>query len=125
LWASLKSDDLMPAGEQKKTLDDLLKLQRPDGGWSLAALGDWEGYDGRANRPNAPSDGYGTGFVVYVLRQAGRAKDDPAVQKGVAWLKANQRESGRWFTQSLNTDRHHYISHAGTAFAVLALKACE
>ena len=49
-------------------------------------------------------------------------KDDPAIVKGIAWLKANQRESGRWFTQSLNTDRAHYISHAGTAFALMAIK---
>ena len=56
-----------------------------------------------------------------MLRQAGLAADDPAVVKGVAWLKANQRESGRWYTRSLNNDKHHYITHAGTAFAVLAL----
>jgi squalene-hopene/tetraprenyl-beta-curcumene cyclase len=60
-----------------------------------------------------------------VLRQAGLPAAHPALRKGVAWLKANQRASGRWFTRSLNTDRAHYISHAGTAFALLALKACE
>ena len=38
--------------------------------------------------------------------------------KGVAWLKANQRESGRWYTRSLNNDKAHYITNAGTAFAV-------
>ena len=37
----------------------------------------------------------------------------------------NQRESGRWFVRSLNTDKYHYITNAGTSFAVLALKACE
>jgi squalene-hopene/tetraprenyl-beta-curcumene cyclase len=63
--------------------------------------------------------------MVYVLRQAGVAADDPAVAKGAAWLKANQRESGRWYTRSLNNDNAHYITNAGTAFAVMALKACE
>ena len=59
-----------------------------------------------------------------MLRQAGLAADDPAVVKGVAWLKANQRESGRWFTRSLNNDKAHYITNAGTALAVMALAAC-
>jgi squalene-hopene/tetraprenyl-beta-curcumene cyclase len=43
----------------------------------------------------------------------------------VKWLKANQRESGRWFTRSVNADRAYYLANAGTAYAVLALKACE
>ena len=50
---------------------------------------------------------------------------DEAIQKGIGWLKTNQRESGSWFTKSINTDRYHFLSHAGTAYAVLALKACE
>jgi squalene-hopene/tetraprenyl-beta-curcumene cyclase len=125
MWASLKLDGLMTPRERAATVQELLALQKPDGGWSLASLGDWKGNDGRPNDPKAPSDGYATGFIVYVLRQAGVAADHPQVHKGLKWLKANQRQSGRWFTRSLNTDRAHYITHAGTAFAVLALKACE
>ena len=74
---------------------------------------------------NAPSDGFGTGLVVYVLRQAGLPATHEAIQRGIAWLKGNQRESGRWFVRSLNTDKFHYITNAGTSFAVLAIKACE
>jgi squalene-hopene/tetraprenyl-beta-curcumene cyclase len=125
LWAGRKVDGLMSPAEQAATVKELLALQKPDGGWCLAALGDWKGYRGRKSDPKGPSDGYGTGFVVYVLRQAGLPADHPAVRGGVAWLKANQRQSGRWFTPSLNTDGRHFISHAGTAFALLALKACE
>ena len=44
---------------------------------------------------------------------------------GVAWLKTNQRTSGRWFTRSLNTDKNHFITHAGTAYALAAMRACE
>ena len=88
-------------------------------------LGDWVGSDERPNDRTAPSDGYATGLVVYILRQAGVPANDEAIQKGVAWLKSNQRESGRWFTKSINTDRYHFLSHAGTAYAVMALKACE
>jgi squalene-hopene/tetraprenyl-beta-curcumene cyclase len=124
LWASVQLDGLMTQEERDATVKELLAVQQKDGGWSLASLGDWKGFDGRANDPKAASDGYGTGLVTYVLRQAGVAADKEPVRRGVAWLKGNQRESGRWFTQSLNTDKTHYISHAGTAFAVLALEAC-
>jgi squalene-hopene/tetraprenyl-beta-curcumene cyclase len=125
LWASRKVDGLMTKDEQEETVRKLKALQKADGGWSLPSLGDWEGFDGRDNNTKAGSDGYATGLTVYILRQAGVKADDPALKKGVAWLKANQRESGRWFTQSPNTDRYHYISNAGTAFAVMAIKACE
>jgi squalene-hopene/tetraprenyl-beta-curcumene cyclase len=125
MWASMRLDGLMSKEERHKTITDLLALQKEDGGWSLPSLGDWKGNDGRDNDTNAPSDGYGTGLVVYVLRQAGLPADHSAVKRGTGWLKANQRVSGEWFTHSLNNDRHHYISHTGTAFAILALKACE
>jgi squalene-hopene/tetraprenyl-beta-curcumene cyclase len=125
LWAAQKVDGLMSAKMRESTIKELLAAQRPDGGWSLAVLGDWSGFDERPNDRMAPSDGYATGLVVYVLRQAGVRADHDAIQKGVAWLKNNQRESGRWFTRSLNTDKYHFITHAGTAYAVLALKACE
>ncbi len=124
VWASVKLDGFLTASERQQTIKDLLALQRDDGGWSLASLGDWQGHDGRANDKNAPSDGYGTGLVVYVLRQAGMPAKEDAIQRGARWLRTNQRASGRWFTRSLNTDRAHYITNAGTAFAVLALTAC-
>jgi squalene-hopene/tetraprenyl-beta-curcumene cyclase len=124
LWASAKQEGLMTASERQQTIKELLALQRDDGGWSLASLGDWKGHDGRESDKNAPSDGYGTGLVVYVLRQAGVPAKDDAIERGVRWLRTNQRQSGRWFTRSLNTDRAHYITNAGTAFAVLALTAC-
>jgi squalene-hopene/tetraprenyl-beta-curcumene cyclase len=125
LWASAKLDGFLTVSEGQRTIKDLLARQRDDGGWSLASLGDWKGHDGRTNDKNAPSDGYGTGLVVYVLRQAGLSAKDEAIKRGVRWLRTNQRASGRWFTRSLNTDRAHYITNAGTAFAVLALTACE
>lgn len=124
LWASAKMDGLMTKAEREQTIKDLRALQRADGGWNLPSLGDWKRLDGSNNDKDAPSDGYATGLVVYVLRQAGVAADDKALQRGVAWLKGNQRASGRWFTRSVNADRAHYITNAGTAYAVMALKAC-
>jgi squalene-hopene/tetraprenyl-beta-curcumene cyclase len=125
LFASLRLDGLMTPAERAQTIADLLALQREDGGWNLPSLGDWKRLNDEANDKNAPSDGYATGLIVYVLRQAGVPTDREPMQRGVKWLKANQRESGRWFTRSVNADRAHYLTNAGTAYAVLALKACE
>lgn len=125
LWASLRIDGLMTAAEREAVVKDLLALQREDGGWNLPSLGDWHRRDQSPNDKNAPSDGYATGLVVFLLRETGRPVEGPAVQRGVAWLRSNQRESGRWFTRSVNNDKAHYITHAGTAFALMALRACE
>ena len=125
LWASSKLDGLMTLAEREKTVKQLRALQRKDGGWNLPSLGDWKRLNGEPNDKDAPSDGYATGLVVFVLRQAGVAKGDDTICRGVKWLESNQRASGRWFTRSVNADRAHYNTVAGTAYAVMALKACE
>ena len=122
-WTSRYVDGIMTEAEQKKTVGELLALQHPDGGWGLAALGDWKRSDGK-KQDAGTSDGYGTGFVMALARLGGVPGSDPRIIKGIAWLKTQQRESGRWFTRSLNKDNRHYITHAGTAFAVMALHAC-
>ena len=125
LWASLKVEGLMTLNARAETVAQLRSLQRPDGGWGLPSLGDWKRLDGSPNAKDSPSDGYATGLVVYVLRQAGVPADDPAARRGADWLRAHQRASGRWFTRSLNHDKAHLIANAGSGFAVLALSVCE
>lgn len=122
-WASTYVDGLMTADEQRACVKELLAAERPGGGWSFGALYPWKRADGK-DQDVTTSDGYGTGFVIFVLRKAGVAPTEPAIQRGVAWLKSHQRASGRWFTRSLNKDNEHFISHAGSAFAVMALTAC-
>ena len=124
LWATTYVDDLMSAEDQKACIEQLLALQKEDGGWGLATLGDWKRADEK-QQDTLSSDGYGTGFVIYVLRRAGISATDDRIQRGIAWLKSHQRASGRWFTRSLNKDSRHFITHAGTAFAVMALASCE
>ena len=121
LWASTKIEGLMAPEERNKAITALKAKQQKDGGWALPSLGTYKRRDGTPNDSNAASDGYGTGLVSYVLLQAGVPKTDPVIVNGVKWLKSNQRESGRWFTRSLNNDKAHYIADAGTAFCVLAL----
>jgi squalene-hopene/tetraprenyl-beta-curcumene cyclase len=124
LWAATRLDGLMTAEARGSTIAQLRERQRPDGGWCLPSLGHWRRRDGTPNDPQAPSDGYATGLAVFVLHQAGGPASDPAIRRGVAWLRTHQRASGRWFTRSVNNDKHHYITHAGTAFAALALHHC-
>lgn len=126
MWASVRLDGLMTAEQRAQTVKELMALQRPDQGWNLPSLGGWKAHDpDHVIDKEAASDGYATGFVVYVLRQAGVSADHESIRKGLEWLRANQRESGRWFTRSLNNEKTHYITNAGTAFAVLGLKSCE
>jgi squalene-hopene/tetraprenyl-beta-curcumene cyclase len=122
----VKLEGLLSAAGQQSAIEEMLALQRSDGGWSMESLGkSWVGRDGEEANPDAPSDGYGTGLVVYVLRQAGVPASTESVRRGKTWLSTNQRESGRWFTRSLNGVKQHYISDTATAFAVLALDACK
>jgi len=123
LLASLDVDGIMTEPERRQVVEDLFALQKPGGGWGVVTMGRWERSDGKPPDMQS-SDGYGTGFAIHVLRQAGVPADDPRIQKGIAWLKTHQRASGRWFTRSMWKDRRHYITHAGTAYAILALAAC-
>ena len=120
VWASAAWPGLLPAEDRERTLADLSSRQLPDGGWSASSLGDWKRGDDTPQTPDV-ADGYGTGFVLFVLQKGGVPATDPRIEKGIAWLKMNQRESGRWFTRSLHKDNHHFLTHAGSAFAVMAL----
>jgi squalene-hopene/tetraprenyl-beta-curcumene cyclase len=127
LWASLHVDGLMTDLERKRTLDELFQLQLSEGGWAVATfLEGWKEHQRQDKEPQdlKTPDGYATGFVIYLARQAGLPASDPRLQKGLSWLKSNQRVSGRWFTRSPTKNSRHFLSNYGTAFAALALAAC-
>jgi squalene-hopene/tetraprenyl-beta-curcumene cyclase len=150
LWGASRIEDLVSAADRAQAVKEIIAAQRPDGGWSLASLTENPGdpdrqtdegkqarsavghgrdflvYVGREKvyKSSLSSDGYATGFALYVLRQAGVPADDPHLRRGVTWLKEHQRASGRWFTPSQSWHTQHYIANAGTAYAVLALHAC-
>jgi squalene-hopene/tetraprenyl-beta-curcumene cyclase len=133
MWASLRTEGLMTPEERSATIKGLLKLQRDDGGWSMSNFNRMSEYSrGRFDDP--ASDGYATGFFIYVLRQAGVSASSPEIVRGINWLKTHQRQSGSWFTAhrlghnrtegGLGT-RGLSVLNLGTAFAVMALKSCE
>lgn len=125
LWAARHLPDLLESRVRESWRDGLIGLQRDDGGWALDRLaeGKWLRDDGTPQ--NRGSDAYATAFAVFVLRQSGVDRDAPPIRRGLDWLRRHQRESGRWFCRSPKKDRRHYISHAATAFAVMAFKACD
>ena len=133
LWANARMPELLNSTEQQRLIEMLIAHQRKDGGWSLRSMADPEAW-GSGNRaeklrsePNfssPTSDGHMTGLAIVTLREAGVPSNDPSIEQGIAWLRDNQRESGRWWTRSLNTDRTHYITYSGTALPALALQLC-
>lgn len=133
LWAACRTPDLLDEVRRKDLADLLASRQRADGGWSIRNFAQPEQWGGgnRAGKLRAEpdfadpaSDGHMTGLAIVALRSSGIAQDDARIQNGLAWLKSNQRESGRWWTQSLNTDTYHFITYSGTVFPVLALAMC-
>jgi squalene-hopene/tetraprenyl-beta-curcumene cyclase len=123
LLADRVAGGLLNEPGRRRTVADLLALQRPDGGWAMGSLANWKRDDGTPQDVTT-SDGYGTGFVVYVLRLGGQVPaDDPRIRRAVAWLATHQRAGGGWHTRSpIKNDE--LSSYVGTAYAVLALKAC-
>ena len=127
-WTSCYISDLMHDQERAKTLDELLTLQRPDGGWSTPGLlADWKDLKRLDGKPHdtKTSDAYATGFAIIVARELGVSSDDPRLRRGIDWLLRNQRVSGKWFCRSPAKDSRHYFSNFGSAFAILALQSCD
>ncbi len=126
-WCSLRIDGIASDDDRARTLDQLLTLQRPDGGWSTSSfLTDWQGLQRDDGEPldTKTSDAYGTGLVIVISRELGTPADHPRLKRGIRWLLSNQRESGKWFTRSPVNDAGNLISNTGSAYAVLALQSC-
>jgi hypothetical protein len=64
-----------------------------------------------------------------VLEDAGVAREDAALQRGLTWLEHNQNPQGFWVATSLNKPRAlstpagWFMRDAATAYAVMALSA--
>jgi hypothetical protein len=131
LWAAKSFPALLTADQRRDLVADLLRLQRPDGGWSASDLGAWE------RRDNTPletrPDGYATGLIVLVLEESAylqphAPQTGASIARGRAWLITNQdKTTGAWTAWSLNKNRDlqspigKFMSDAATSYAVLAL----
>ena len=67
----------------RATIDELLALQRADGGWSQTV-------------PELKSDAFATGQTLYVLSLAGYTAERPEIKRGIDFLVATQMPEGSW-----------------------------
>jgi hypothetical protein len=72
-----------PRETMQTTIDELLALQRPDGGWSQTV-------------PEPQSDAFATGETLYALSLAGYTAERPAIKRGIDFLVATQSPAGSW-----------------------------
>lgn len=116
---ALKEADA-PEKELQAATKALLETQRKDGGWGQ--LDDMD------------SDAYATGTALTALHEVGGLPtDDPAYQRGVAFLLKEQREDGTWLVKSRSKPfqpyyesgfphgKNQFISSAASGWAAEAL----
>jgi squalene cyclase len=68
--------------KMQTTIDELLALQRTDGGWSQNA--------------DMASDAYATGQTLYALSLAGYTAKRPEIKRAIDFLVATQKPDGSW-----------------------------
>lgn len=128
--------ELVPQSERDAALALLSSKQHSDGGWStrdMSPLDDWHFemsekvltlIKGLPDADRPESDAYMTSLAIVLMRQSNVPTSDPRIQKGLAWLKREQRESGRWWMHSLYRGNYHYITYIATVEAMKALELC-
>jgi len=126
LWASTKLPRAMAESARRSLVDEVLKSQEHDGGWTIESLGPWKKHAQASSSP--VSNTYATGFVAFVLQRAGVGQSNPGVRRAVEWLKSHQDpQSGSWAADSMNKKyepdsmQARFMRDAATAFATLAL----
>jgi ankyrin repeat protein len=112
-WAGLHTSP------RDRRVRDLAASQRADGGW--------------AQTNYLASDAYATGQALYALREMGVPAEDPALQRGAAFLVRSQQDDGSWYVKSRAMKIQPYfesgfphgddqwISQTATAWAAMAL----
>ncbi len=128
--------ELVSAKERDAALALLTSKQHADGGWSVRDMSSLEAWHFEmspfvvnliTNLPDAAkpeSDAYMTALAVVLLRQSNVPASDPRIQRALAWLKGEQRVSGRWWMHSLYRGNYHYITYIATVQALKALDLC-
>jgi hypothetical protein len=79
-----------PRETTQTTIDELLALQRADGGWSQTV-------------PELKSDAFATGQTLYVLSLSGYTAERPEIRRGINFLVATQTPDGSWPMTSRST----------------------
>lgn len=95
------------ADDTQALVQELLTLQKDDGGWSQTK--------------KLHSDALGTGQALVALTTAGVPAQDPVVAKAWGYLIKNQKPDGSWFVNSRAYEPPPFSSYMGTAWATLGL----
>ena len=108
-----------PSQTIRSAMDDIVRRQKPDGGWSQL--------------DSLPTDAYATGMSLYALHEAGISVTDPVYRSGIEYLLRNQYADGSWLVKSraypvqpyfesgFPFGQHQWISAAGSSWASLAI----
>ncbi|HTI51774.1 MAG TPA: prenyltransferase/squalene oxidase repeat-containing protein [Planctomycetaceae bacterium] len=72
-----------PRESLQPVIDELLALQRADGGWSQTV-------------PEPKSDAFATGQTLYVLSLVGYTAEQPEIKRAIDFLVATQAADGSW-----------------------------
>ncbi|MGH7136733.1 MAG: hypothetical protein ACREHD_13405, partial [Pirellulales bacterium] len=105
-----------PRETMQTTIDELLALQRADGGWSQTV-------------PDLKSDAFATGQTLYAFSLAGFTAEQPELKRGIDFLVASQLPDGSWPMVSRSTPNGEPggatlltpITCAATSWATLGL----
>lgn len=128
--------DVVSQADRDAAMSILTTKQHADGGWStrdMSPVNDWHFemsatvlnlIKGLPDAEKPESDAYMTSLAIVLLRQNNVPVADPRIQRGLAWLKREQRESGRWWMHSLYRGNYHYITYIATIEAMKALDLC-
>lgn len=108
-----------PASDLRGFAANLLREQRPDGGWTQL--------------PTLETDAYATGQALVALHASGVDVASDAYRKGVAYLLRTQFPDGSWLVRSRSFPlqplkesgfphgKNQWISAAGTSWATMAI----
>ncbi len=114
----------------------LTQKQHTDGGWCLRDMSATDNWRTPMSEfvlkliPSLPdaaqplSDPYMTALAIVLMRQNNVPASDERIQRGLTWLKREQRVSGRWWMHSLYRGNYQYITYIATIQALKALALC-
>jgi squalene-hopene/tetraprenyl-beta-curcumene cyclase len=136
LALAARMPDVVRLEDREADIAMLWSKQKPDGGWSTRDMSDtlnWRAkisdtvvqlIEGLPDAKNPASDPYMTALAIVLLRESGTPADDARIQRGIAWLKGEQRASGRWWMHSLYRGNFHFTTYIATAKSMQALAMC-
>lgn len=136
LQLAAQMPELVPQEERAAAMSLLWQKQLQDGGWStrrMSGTRNWSDHvsekvihliDSQPDAASPGSDAYMTAFAIVLLRENGVPASDERLRRGLAWLKGEQRASGRWWMQSLYRGNYQFITYIATCQALKALALC-